>query len=84
MSSCYLTTTDNNYDPSVDFDAWSNEDHRLGYDTCGRLARITTMFYGYNDDLSDERKSAIIENAIDDIIKYDVLGIYKKIKKEKT
>ena len=84
MAACYLTTIDNSYDPSVDFDAWYNEDHRLGYDTCGTLARITTMFYGYSDDLSEERQSAIIESAIDDIIAYDVLGIYKKIKKEKT
>lgn len=78
----YLTTVDNKYDPTVDFDAWQFEDHRLGYDTCGVLARIATMFYGFNEKMSDECKSTVIENAIDDIIQYDFLNIYRKIKKD--
>ena len=81
MSACYLTTTDNNYDPSIDFDAWWNEDRRLGYDTCGKLNRYTVML-GWTDDLSDERQAAIIEDAIDMIVDNDFLGLYKKIKKE--
>ena len=82
MAACYLTTIDNKYDPSVDFDAWNFEDHRLGYDTCGMLARIALMFYGWNDQLSDEKQHAIIEDAIDDIIANDFLNIFRKIKKE--
>lgn len=77
----YLTTLDNKIDPSVDFDAWYyNDTVVLGYDTCGKIARIATMFYGYNDELSDEKKEAIKENAIDDLIRLDFLGIYRKIK----
>lgn len=81
MAACYLTTVDNKYDPSVDFDTWWNEDRRLGYDTSGKLARYADK-YGFSDDLSDERQSAIIESAIDDIVDNDFLGIYRKIKKE--
>ena len=83
MAECYLTTIDNKYDPTVDFDAWLNEDIRLGTDCCGKVARIALMFYGYSDKMSEERQSAVIENAIDDIVKYDFLGIYQKVKKEK-
>lgn len=81
MAGCYLTTIDNPYDPSEDFDAWHTEDIRLGYDTCGYLARITTLIYGYSEEMSDERKLAVIEDAIDDIIKYDFMDVYRKIKK---
>lgn len=81
MAACYLTTTDNNYDPSVDFDAWWNEDRRLGYDTCGKLARYT-LRRGWSDNLSNEKQLAIIEDAIDDIVDNDFLGLYRKIKVE--
>lgn len=77
----YLTTIDNPYDPSKDFDAWFVEDMRLGYNSSAYLARIATMFYGYSEDMSDEQKDAVVENAIDDIIQYDFLNLYRKIKK---
>ena len=82
MAACYLTTVDNPYDPSVDFDAWNVEDMRLGYSSCCYLARIATMFYGWNEKMSEEQQETAIENAIDDIIKYDPFCVYKKIKKE--
>ena len=82
MAECYLTTVDNAYDPSIDFDAWQFEDIRLGYDTCGKLARIAQK-NGWSEELSDEKQSAIIEDSIDELIECDFLHIYKKIKKEK-
>ena len=82
MAECYLTTIDNPWDPSKDFDAWYNEDMSLGYNSSAYLARIATMFHGYTEDMSDEQKEAVTEDAIDDIIKYDFLNIYRKIKKE--
>lgn len=82
MAKCYLTTIDNCYDPSKDYDAWEIEDNRLGYNSNCYLARVATMFHGYSEDLSDEKKSAIIEDSIDDIIKYDFLDVYRKIKIE--
>lgn len=81
MATCYLTTVDNNYDPSIDYDAWLNEDIRLGYDCCGKLARMAA-FLGWNDELPEERQEAIIEDAIDHLINIDFLCIFRKIKKE--
>ena len=82
MAKCFITTIDNPYDPISDYDAWHNEDMRLGYNSEAYLARIALMFYNYNDDLEDEEKDKIIEQSIDDIIQYDFMNIYKKIRKE--
>lgn len=82
MAACYLTTIDNSYDPSVDMEAWEREDDRLGHGTNAYLARIAVDFYGYSDDLPDDLKQQIIEASIDDIIAYDFLNMYRKIKKE--
>lgn len=75
-----LTTVDNPYDPFEQFDQWYLFDTDHGYDSCGYLARIATP----SEQLSDEENDQVIEDAIDDIIKYDFLNIYKKVKKEKT
>ena len=83
MATCYLTTVDNNYDPSIDYDAWLNEDMRLGYDCCGKLARMAE-YLGWNEELPDEKQEAIIEDAIDLLISIDFLSIFRKIKKENT
>ena len=82
MAACYITTIDNKYDPSVDYDAWHNEDMRLGYNSEAYLARIALIFYGWDEELGDDEKQKIIEQSIDDIVKYDFMDIYRKIKKE--
>ena len=78
MSNCALSTFDNPYDPFEDYDAWLLHDKNNGYDSAERLMRIANL----TDDMSDEEEAAEIERAIDEIIKYDFLGIYKKVKKE--
>lgn len=75
-----LTTVDNPYDPFEQFDQWYLFDTDHGYDSCGYLARIATL----SEQLSDEENNQVIEDAIDDIIKYDFLNIYKKVKKEEV
>lgn len=78
----YLTTVDNKIDPSSDFKKWWHEDTVvLGYDTCGKIARVALML-GYDDKLSDEKKDAIVEDAIDNLIANDFLNVYRKITKE--
>lgn len=82
MAACYLTTIDNEIDPSVDFDAWYfNDTNVLGYDTCSKIANVA-LTLGWNDELPDEQQKAIIEDAIDELIRCDFLGIFVKIKKE--
>jgi hypothetical protein len=73
-----LTTFDNPYDPFKQFDSWLMYDNDRGYNSCSRLGRIART----SDQLSDEVNEEEIERAIDEIIKYDFMNIYKKIKQE--
>lgn len=78
MARCMLTTTDNPFDPFSQFDAWYRFDEGKGYHSCSYLARIART----SDQLSPVENDEEIERAIDDIIKYNPLGIYKKVKAE--
>ena len=75
---CMLTTTDNPFNPLEDFSSWLMFDIEKGYDTCGRLMRIANI----PDDFTEQEEDEEIERAIDTIIKYDVLDIYKKVTKQ--
>lgn len=78
MTECALTTIDNPYDPFEQFDSWFMFDTDKGYNSCAYLDRIART----SDQLSDQENSQEIERAIDEIIKYDFMNIYKKVKKE--
>ena len=70
-----ITTVDNPYDPSNQLDSWFLYDVTMNHNTCALLGRIART----SDQLSDAENDAEIERAIDDIIKYDVEKIYKKV-----
>lgn len=72
---CALTTHDNPFDPFKDFDNWFNFDTEKGYYSCSYLARIAKT----SDSLTDYEYDLEIERAIDEIIKYDFMNIYKKV-----
>jgi hypothetical protein len=74
MTESMLTTIDNPFDPFTQFDEWYAFDEQMGYHTCSYLARITKT----SDELSEEDEDFAIESAIDEIVKLNVLGIYKK------
>ena len=76
MSKCALTTVDNPFNPFDDFDSWFRFDCDKGYNSCAYLDRIAHT----SDQLSDEENSKEIERAIDEIIKYDFMNVYRKIK----
>jgi len=78
MVQCALTTIDNPYDPFAQYDDWYRYDEGKGYHSCALLARIART----SDRLTEEENSREIERAINDIIKYDPLCIYKKVKQE--
>ena len=73
-----LTTFDNPYDPFEQFSSWFLFDVEKGYNTCSYLGRITK----FSDDMSTTEENEEVERAIDEIIKYDFMNIYKKVKKE--
>lgn len=75
---CMLTTVDNPFDPFTQFDSWFLFDVEKGYNSCAYLDRIAKT----SDQLSDKENEEEIERAIDEIIKYDFMNIYKKVKKE--
>lgn len=77
MSKCALTTIDNPFDPFDQFDQWFQFDTDKGYNSCSYLDRIAHT----SDQLSDEENEAEIERAINEIIKYDFMNIYKKVKR---
>lgn len=80
MSECRLTTFDNPYDPFKQFNSWFLFDIEKGYNTCGYLGRIART----TDQMSDAENEEEIERAIDEIIKYDFMNIYKKVRKPDT
>ena len=72
---CRITTFDNPYDPFKQFDSWFLFDVEKGYNSCDYLGRIAKT----SDQLSDEENNSEIERAIDEIIQYDFMNIYKKV-----
>ena len=73
-----LTTIDNPFDPFTQFEQWFLFDVEKGYNSCSYLARIAKTSDQFTEDENDKE----IERAIDEIIKYDFMNIYKKVTKE--
>ena len=74
-----LTTIDNPYNPFTDFEQWFMFDVEKGYNTCGYLARLTANI---SDELTEQETTREINRAIDEIIKYDFMNIYKRVTKD--
>lgn len=72
---CRLTTIDNPFDPFEQFTSWYLFDVDKDYNTCSYLARIAQI----SDDMSQDEIDEETERAIDEIIKYDLLNVYKKV-----
>lgn len=75
MRVAMLTTKDNPFDPFNDFDSWYMFDMDKGYNSSAYLDRIART----SDALTDEENNREIERAIDEIIRYDFLDIYRKV-----
>jgi hypothetical protein len=75
MARVMLTTIDNPFSPFTEFTAWYGFDVSSGYHTSDFLARILTD----SDDMSDPDIDLSIEQAIDEVVKFNVLGIYRKV-----
>lgn len=75
MAAYFLTTIDNPFDPVDDFDNWYNYDVAKGYNSCAYLARIAST----SSNFTDAENQRIINDAVDEICRLDILGIYKRI-----
>lgn len=72
-----LTTLDNPFNPFTQFDQWNAFDVSMGYNTCSYLARIAKT----SDELSDADEQIAINDAIEEILSFNVTGNYIKVTK---
>jgi hypothetical protein len=70
-----LTTVDNPYNPFIEFDEWLRFDESSGYYTTQYLARLTLS----SGDLSESDQSNAIEYAIDEAVRENINGMYRKV-----
>lgn len=70
-----LTTIDNPYNPFTQFDEWLQFDESSGYFSIQYLARLTLTSH----ELSDADQSIAIENAIDEVVRENINGMYRKV-----
>ena len=73
-----LTTVDNPHNPFTHYDQWEAFDHDKGYYSDALLARVTIT----SDELSDADQDQAIETAIEEIVRENTLGIYKRVTKD--
>lgn len=69
-----LTTLDNPFDPFTEFKEWLAYDTRAGHYTLSFLDRVVIT----SDSLSEAQQAYAIQQAIDEIVQYDVTGLYVK------
>ena len=74
MVATFVTTLDNPYDYWTQFDEWYAYDTEKGYNTCAYVARIALA----SNEMSEKDYTQAINDAVDDILRLNVLGIYKK------
>ena len=77
MKQVMLTTIDNPFNPFDDFSSWDAYDRQSGYFTSAYLARIAQT----SDELSELEYHDAVEDAVDEIISENILGIYRKVVK---
>ncbi len=78
MRLCRLTTTDNPYDPFDEFDKWYLWDIQHGYYTSAYLGRVART----SGDLSEVDDNLANEQAIDEIVELNLVGIYRKVARD--
>ena len=70
-----LTTYDNPFNPFTMFSEWLSYDTRMGYNTAAFLDRVANV----SNDLSEPDQAIAIQNAIDEIVKENVSGMWRKV-----
>lgn len=78
MENVTITTKDNPYNPFEDWNQWLIYDMQSGYNSLGLVARLAK----FSDTNTDEENDMLAEAAIDQIVKYDPLDLYRKVRRE--
>lgn len=75
MAEHMLTTLDNPWNPWTHWDDWYAYDEQAGYHTNSFLARVVIT----SDELSEADQDLAIEQAIEEIVELNPLGIYMRV-----
>ena len=70
-----LTTVNNPFNPFIQNDEWRAFDRSMGYYTDELLDSVAKL----SNDMSPLDESIEIERAIDEIVKYNIIGLYRKV-----
>ena len=79
MNESMLTTVDNPFDPFDQYDDWYAWDVSSGYNSIALLARISNL----SDEISETDLNVAMEEAIDEVVRENVSGMYRKITRSK-
>lgn len=71
-----VTTSDNPFNYFTQFEAWLAYDMRLGHHTLNYLARVARTSH----ELSEEDTRLAISQAVDEIVRMNINGLYVKQK----
>lgn len=74
MSDYLLSTSDNPYNPHTEWDNWHEWDFPR-YDSLGLIARVVRT----SDELPDSIQEQDIQDAIDEIVNYNLSGVHIKV-----
>ncbi len=75
-----LTTVDNPFDPFTQFEEWMSYDSRMGYNTLAFLDRVAFV----SNELSEPDQALAIEEAIEQIVRENVSGMWRKVTRNST
>lgn len=78
MKAVFVTTLDNPYDYFTQFDEWYAFDVEKGYNTCSYVDRVCMA----SNNMSDAEYEQAMNDAVDDIVRLNLTGNYRKITKE--
>lgn len=76
MENFWVTTIDNPFNPFTQFDDWHRFDEDHGYHTCEYIARIAKT----SNELDEAAYSNAINVAVDEIVRLNINGLYKKVR----
>lgn len=78
MDEIRITTLDNPFNPFTDFARWFMFDVSNGYNTCGKLERLTNI----TDDMTDKEIEEQRNYAINFLLDNDLFKMYKVVTKD--
>lgn len=75
-----VTTLDNPYDPFDEFDSWHQFDEQHNYFTMNYIARVANTSH----ELTNAQMNYALNEAVQEIVQLDVLGIYTLVRRENS